>query len=133
MTTTTITTIGDETETETKIKTRPERNKNQRCFIPDDDVCRKVWHVMLSSIWQIFHITDTACMYSTRSRVYETVKRPSVRTSVCPIDRQQKRLPAGLLLSVLRVGDRSTADGRERGKERTGMDRAGEEGKSPGW
>ena len=37
--------------------------------------------------------------------VYETVERPSVRPSVCPIDRQQQRWLAGLLLSALRAGD----------------------------
>jgi len=41
-----------------------------------------------------------------RSRVYETVKRPSghlsVRPSVCSIDRQQQRRAAGLLLSAPR-------------------------------
>ena len=31
------------------------------------------------------------------SRVYETVGRPSVCPSVCPIDRQQRRRAAGLL------------------------------------
>ena len=40
-----------------------------------------------------------------RSRVYETVERPSV----CPVDRQQQRRAAGLLLSVSRAGDRSVA------------------------
>jgi len=37
--------------------------------------------------------------------------RASVRPSVCPIDRQQQRRPAGLLLSALRARDRSTAAG----------------------
>ena len=37
--------------------------------------------------------------HSMRSRVYETVERPSV----CPIDRQQHRLLAGLLLSAVRA------------------------------
>ena len=36
-----------------------------------------------------------------RSRVYETVERPSV----CPVDRQQQRRAAGLLLSASRAGD----------------------------
>jgi len=36
-----------------------------------------------------------------RSRVYETVKHPSV----CPIDRLQQRLAAGLLLSAPQIGD----------------------------
>ena len=31
--------------------------------------------------------------------------RPSVRPSVCPIDRQQQRRPASLLLGTLRTGD----------------------------
>jgi len=35
-----------------------------------------------------------------RIRVHETVKRLSVRPSVCPIDRQQQRREAGLLLSA---------------------------------
>jgi len=30
---------------------------------------------------------------------------PSDRLSVCPVDRQQQRRPAGLLLSALRTGD----------------------------
>jgi len=38
-------------------------------------------------------------------RVFETVARPSVRPSVCPIDRSQQRLAAGLLLSAWRTGD----------------------------
>jgi len=38
-------------------------------------------------------------------RVFETVARPSVRLSVCPIDRSQQRLAAGLLLSAWRTGD----------------------------
>ena len=33
------------------------------------------------------------------------VERPSVRLSVCPIDGQQQRRAAGLLLSSLRAGD----------------------------
>jgi len=41
-----------------------------------------------------------------RSRVYGTVRCPFVRpTSVCPIDRQQQRHAAGLLLSATRAGD----------------------------
>ena len=40
-----------------------------------------------------------------RQRVYETVERPSVRPSVCPIDRQQQqRRAASLLLSALQTG-----------------------------
>ena len=35
-----------------------------------------------------------------RSRVYVTVGRPSVRLSVCLINRQQQRRPVGLLLSA---------------------------------
>ena len=35
----------------------------------------------------------------------------SVRLSVCPIDWQQQRWPAGLLLGALRPGNRSTAAG----------------------
>jgi len=35
------------------------------------------------------------------SRVYLTVERPSV----CPINQQQRRRPAGLLLSALRAED----------------------------
>ena len=37
--------------------------------------------------------------HSMRSRVYETVERPSVRPSVCPVHRQQQRRSASLLLS----------------------------------
>jgi len=40
-----------------------------------------------------------------RSRVYETVRRPSVRPSVRPVDRQQHRRAAGLLLSAVRAED----------------------------
>jgi len=42
-----------------------------------------------------------------RIRVYVTGGRPSVRLSTClyPIDRQQHRQPAGLLLSALWTGD----------------------------
>jgi len=39
-----------------------------------------------------------------RSRVYVTVGRPSVRLSVCPVDRQQLRRSAGLLLSATQAG-----------------------------
>ena len=43
----------------------------------------------------------TACMvHGTKS-----MKRSSVRLSVCPIDQQQQRWPAGLLLSALRARD----------------------------
>ena len=42
---------------------------------------------------------------SMRSRVYETVERPSVRPSICPIDRLQQRRATGLLLSARRAGD----------------------------
>jgi len=41
--------------------------------------------------------------------VYEKVERPSVGLSVCPsvcpVDRQQQRRAAGLLLSAVRAGD----------------------------
>ena len=40
-----------------------------------------------------------------RGSVSSTVWRPSVCPSVCPIDRQQQRRPAGLLLRVLCTGD----------------------------
>ena len=44
-----------------------------------------------------------------RSGVYETVEcpsvRPSIHPSVCPIDRQQQRWPASLLLSAQRAGN----------------------------
>jgi len=47
--------------------------------------------------------------HSMRRRVYETVERSSVclsvRPFVGPIDRQQQRLLAGLLLSAPRAGD----------------------------
>ena len=46
-----------------------------------------------------------SCPYSMWSRVYETFECPSVRPSVCPIDRQQQRLAAGLLLKVPPEGD----------------------------
>ena len=38
------------------------------------------------------------------NKVHITVGCPSVRPSVCPIDRHQQRLPAGLLLSAQRQG-----------------------------
>jgi len=41
------------------------------------------------------------CLHSMRSRVYVTVGCPSL----CPIDRQQQRRPASLLLSVMQAGD----------------------------
>jgi len=38
-----------------------------------------------------------------QSRVYETVERPSVCPSIpCPVDKQQQRWPAGLLLGACR-------------------------------
>ena len=37
--------------------------------------------------------------------VYETVDRPSVCPSVCPVDRQQQRRAVGLLLSAVRAGN----------------------------
>jgi len=40
-----------------------------------------------------------------RSRVYETDERPSLRPSVCPIDRQQQLRAVGLLLSAPRPAD----------------------------
>jgi len=40
-----------------------------------------------------------------RSRTHEKAERPSVRPSVCPIDRQQQRHAASLLLSAVRAGD----------------------------
>jgi len=39
------------------------------------------------------------------SRVYKTVRFPSVRQSVCPISRTQQRRAAGLLLSAVRAKD----------------------------
>jgi len=38
------------------------------------------------------------------SKVYITVRCPSVRLSVCPVDPQQQRCAAGLLLSALQTG-----------------------------
>ena len=35
----------------------------------------------------------------------ESMKRYGVRPSLCPIDRQQQRRPAGLLLSAVQAGD----------------------------
>ena len=40
-----------------------------------------------------------------QGRVYETVKRPSVRLYVCTVDRPQQRRAAGLLLSARQTGD----------------------------
>jgi len=40
-----------------------------------------------------------------RSRVYKTVRCPSVRQSVCPISQTQQRRAAGLLLSAVRSKD----------------------------
>ena len=45
-------------------------------------------------------LLDAPTMHSMRSRVYVTDGRPSVRPSVRPIDQQQQRRPAGLLLSA---------------------------------
>ena len=42
---------------------------------------------------------------SIRSWVCVTTGRPSVCPFVCPIDRQQQRRPAGLLLNAMRAGD----------------------------
>ena len=50
------------------------------------------------------------CPHSTRGRVYVTVGCPFVRLSVCPVDRQQQRRAAGLLLSAVACSRcRSTA------------------------
>ena len=46
---------------------------------------------------------NTAFSRLMRSRVYNSWA--SVRLSVCPIDRQQQRRLAGMLLSALRAGD----------------------------
>ena len=40
-----------------------------------------------------------------RSRVYKTVRCPSVRQSVCPISQTQQGRAAGLLLSAVRAKD----------------------------
>jgi len=50
-------------------------------------------------------INAVMILYGVPSRVYVTVGCPSTRPSVCPVDRQQQRRPAGLLLSALRAGD----------------------------
>ena len=44
------------------------------------------------------------CPHSMRSRLYVTVRRPSVRPSVCPIVQQPLRRAASLLLSAPRAG-----------------------------
>jgi len=51
------------------------------------------------------HLLLTMPAYYT-DRVYVTVECPSVLPSVCPVDRQQQRRAAGLLLSALRARDR---------------------------
>ena len=54
--------------------------------LPTHDMPQNYWH----------------CPHSMRSRVYETVERPSV----CPTDRrQQQQWPAGFLLNTLWAGD----------------------------
>jgi len=62
----------------------------------------KVKAVNLMSVYvtTALRLLDAPTMHSMRSRVYVTVGRPSVRPSVRPIDRQQQRRPAGLLLSA---------------------------------
>jgi len=44
-------------------------------------------------------------MHSTRITICVTVGRPSVCPSVCPVDRQQQRRAAGLLLSTPLAGN----------------------------
>ena len=58
--------------------------------------------VSLTSIYVMtaLRLLDAPTTHSMRSRVYVTVGRPSVRPSVRPIDRQQQRRPASLLLSA---------------------------------
>jgi len=53
--------------------------------------------------------TAAAC-YLLRGTRHETVECPSVRPSVCPVDRQQQRRPAGLLLRS-DAGNRYLMDG----------------------
>ena len=45
------------------------------------------------------------CAHSMRSRVYKTVRCPSVRQPVCPISQTQQRRAAGLLLSAVSAKD----------------------------
>ena len=49
--------------------------------------------------------TDGRCPNSMQSSVYVTVECPSERLSVCPVNRQQQRRAAGLLLSSPLAGD----------------------------
>jgi len=42
--------------------------------------------------------------YAEQGLVHVTVERPSARLSVCPVDRQQQRSAAGLLLSAMPAG-----------------------------
>ena len=51
------------------------------------------------AVTDIQTLIDVACIYA--EQVACTVGRPSVCLSACPIDRQQQRRPAGLLLSAL--------------------------------
>jgi len=56
---------------------------------------------------QLYHADIWPCPHSMRSKLYITVRCPSVCLSVrlCPVDLQQPRRPAGLLLSARLVGD----------------------------
>ena len=67
------------------------------CFDRNDLSCR---HFACWFVLQLFTLP-----HSMRSRIYETVQRPSIRPSVCPIDRQQQRRAASLQLSTLWAGD----------------------------
>ena len=61
------------------------------------------------------------CPRNMRSRVYVTVRCPSACPSVCPVDRQQQRRSAGLLLSALRGIRRVTWRHRTYGHDLVGI------------
>jgi len=70
--------------------------------------CVKAWEMTGSYITLLgFHrrIIDTARTVCERGSMKRLNVRLSIRPSVCPIDRQQQRRAAGLLLSALRPGN----------------------------
>ena len=52
-----------------------------------------------------YSVIDAGRIVWTAESMERSGVRPSVRPSVCPIDRQQQRRPASLLLGTLRTGD----------------------------
>jgi len=52
-----------------------------------------------------YSVTDAGRIVWRAESMERSGVRPSVRPSVCPIDRQQQRRPASLLMGTLRTGD----------------------------